>query len=293
MSDFKWQASMANKRDIVENRLTDWFDSVSTCKVNQAGRYAVLGGGHRWRALFVTAISDLFDPAPDVFDSVLSGAAAIELIHAASLVLDDLPSMDDASMRRGKACTHLVYPDWVVDLLPAYLITGAYDLFLSGGGSFPKRRLKAAQLLSRAGIEMIKGQENDLIMVHEKQSEDTLITCYRRKTGALWSTAGQAAAIICGAASNDVERITDCGMNLALYYQFIDDIGDVTGTVATIGKPAGLDANKLTSVNLYGLNGARQRAKMFQNNALKSIDTFGTEADFLRHLITRASYVLD
>jgi geranylgeranyl pyrophosphate synthase len=293
MANNKWEELMARTRNIVEKRLTSWFDSVPQCEVNQAGRYAVLGGGHRWRAMFATAISELFDPAPDIFDTVLSGAAAIELIHAASLVLDDLPSMDNAEMRRGKACSHLVYPGWVVDLLPVYLVTGAYDLFLSGGGTFPERLLKAVQVLSRTGIEMIKGQENDLVMVHEEDSEDSLMRCYRLKTGALWSTAGQAAAIICGADQTSVQKVMDCGMNIALYYQFIDDVGDATGTVATIGKTAGQDTYKLTSVSLYGLKGARQRAKAFQDKALESIDTFGTEADFLRHLITRASYVLE
>lgn len=293
MINHKWEELMASTRDIVENKLTGWFDSVPQCEVNQAGRYAVLGGGHRWRAMFATAISELFDPAPDIFESVLSGAAAIELIHAASLVLDDLPSMDNATMRRGKTCTHLVYPDWVVDLLPVYLVTGAYDLSLSGEGQFPERRFKAVQVLSRAGIEMIKGQENDLVMLQEEDSEDSLMRCYRLKTGALWSSAGQSAAILCGADPGSVQKVTDCGMNIALYYQFLDDIGDATGTVATIGKNAGLDTYKLTSVSLYGLKGARQRAKAFQDKALEDICTFGTEADFLRYLITRASYVLE
>jgi geranylgeranyl diphosphate synthase type II len=186
-----------------------------------------------------------------------------------------------------------VFPGWVVDMLPVFLVTGAYELFLYSDGPFPERRLKAVQVLSRTGLRMIEGQEKDLTQALEHDSTDDLIECYTLKTGALWSTAGQAVAIICGADATDEKKITECGMNMALYYQFLDDVGDATGTVAEIGKTAGLDKNKLTAVNMYGLEGAKKHAKVFQERALSFLDEYGIKANFLRHLINRASYVLD
>ena len=257
MKCHQWEELIVSTREQVEQRLVRWFEDARPGEVTRAGRYAVLGGGHRWRALFAVAISELFEPSPEISDTVLSGAGSIEMVHAASLVLDDLPSMDNASMRRGKLCAHLEFPRWVVDMLPVFLVTAAYDLFLNSDGPFPQRHLKAAQELSRTGLRMISGQEMDLSQPQGDESAEALIECYRLKTGALWSTAGKAVAIICGADSTNVKKISKCGMNLALYYQFLDDVGDATGTVAEIGKTAGLDKDKLTAVKMYRLRGPR------------------------------------
>jgi geranylgeranyl pyrophosphate synthase len=178
-------------------------------------------------------------------------------------------------------------------MLPVFLVTGAYELFLCANGPFPERHLKAVQELSRTGLRMINGQERDLTQPPGYETAHDLVECYSLKTGALWSTAGLAVAIICGADSTNANKIADCGMNLAIYYQFLDDVGDATGTVAEIGKTAGLDKNKMTSVSMYGLEGAKKQAKMFQEKAVKFLDEFGAKASFLRHLINRASYVLE
>jgi geranylgeranyl diphosphate synthase type II len=221
----------------------------------------------------------------------LPGACGAELAHAASVVLDDLPSMDNARLRRGRPCVHLVFPRWAVDMVPAFLIALAYQVSLENPRVSHKRRVTAAVELSRAGLQMTQGQAMDLnAACRGDRSADCLLECYRLKTGALFAATAKAGAILCGAHSEDAARIEILGMNLGVAYQILDDLADITATLEEMGKSPRMDVSKITAVDLFGVNGAKQKAKDLKETALAQLDRFGTEARPLRELIDRTCH---
>lgn len=283
--DFKGKKE--NVRRAVEAFLAAKFASYPDTEVSRAASYAVLGGGHRWRPIVAVAAGEIFDP--NALTIGLPGACGTELAHAASLVLDDLPSMDDADLRRGKAATHLVFPAWVVDMTPVFLVTMAYEVSLDNDRVSVDRRLKAAQELSRAGLLMIFGQVADILQ-EDSSDEDRLLGLYVQKSGALYAASGKAGAILCGANESDEIAVYDACMNLGIAYQLMDDVADVVAGVDEVGKRPGSDSNKFTSVDVYGLEGARTKSRSFQEKGLALLDRFGVEADWLRSLILEASW---
>src|SRR5512139_17052 len=144
----------------VEDFLVFAFGRHPASEVRAAAQYAALGGGHRWRGVVAVAAGRIF--RTDALDIVLPAACGVELAHAASLVLDDLPSMDDAQLRRGKPCTHRMFPSWAVDMTPVYLLTMAYQVSLDNPRVSADRRVSAALELSAAGMHMIAGQVKDM-----------------------------------------------------------------------------------------------------------------------------------
>ena len=279
----------AEVRRVVEDYLDRAFNRYQVHEVRNAARYATLGGGHRWRAIVAVAAGRIF--RPDALDIVLPGACAVELVHAASLILDDLPSMDDAELRRGKRCTHLVFPRWAVDMAPVFLVTMAYAISLDNQRVSEERRVNAALVLSSAGLEMIDGQSKDLLQEHANAKEEqNLLRCYELKSGALYAAAARAGAILCGATEQQAQSLQNAGMNLGLSYQFHDDVADVVAGVSEVGKNAGMDAGKWTAVDWLGIEGARQKGRQFQSIGLAAVQDFGPEANWLRRLICEASY---
>jgi geranylgeranyl pyrophosphate synthase len=280
-----WEYIMNQVRTEVDKRLIAIFDSALDSEVKGASRYTALNGGHRWRALCAVATSHLFEPTSEIRDSIINGACSIEMVHAASLILDDLPSMDNAKLRRGKPCVHLVFPDWVVDMVPVFLITLAYKVFLESPGASMERRLRAALELSHAGMQMVKGQELDISQLYSGDQDKQILKCYALKTGALWATATKSIAIVCGTDETEAKTLFDCGLNMALYYQFMDDIYDVTSNADVMGKSSGMDCDKISSVSVYGIEGAEERAAEFRKRALALLDRYGEKANFMRFLI--------
>ena len=220
-------------------------------------------------------------------------ACAGELAHAASLVLDDLPSMDNASVRRGKPCAHLVFPKWAVDMAPVFLVTLGYKVLLENPEASKEKSAQAAIRVSDAALNMIAGQEMDLLQPPEVSTPEGLLDCYTRKTGALWGIGGWATGFLCGASSLQAERLYECGLKTGLYYQFMDDVGDMTGGIKELGKGCRMDIKKSTSVDLLGLEGAIEGARSFQQEALSVADKLGPNAEFLRHIIEKSTYTLD
>ena len=291
------QAFQARVRQGVEAFLDRAYDAYPDTVVRQAAVYASLGGGHRWRAMATLAAGAIFDP--DAFDICLPCACGVELAHAASLILDDLPSMDDAELRRGKPCVHLVFPPWAVDMAPTFLILMAYQISLSNPLATHERRVAAAVALSEAGLRMIGGQENDLAapLAGERHradgdGEELLLERYRLKTGEGFAIAAKAGAILAGAGPEDVQTLYDCGMALGISYQIADDVADQVAATADVAKSVQRDHGKLTYASLYGLDAARAEADRYRGEALAILDAFGAEADLLRSLVARACCVV-
>lgn len=284
-----FSADKAEVRRAVEGFLEQTLLGLEPSAVVDCARYVALGGGHRWRAIVAVAAGRVFDD--DALAIGLPGACAVELAHAASLVLDDLPSMDDAQLRRGKPCAHLVFPRWAVDMTPVLLITTAYAVSLANDRASPGARIRGALLLSETGQNMITGQAQDVTQLFPTDiPERRLLECYTLKSGLLYAAAAKAGAILCGAGEDDAEKIGRAGLNLGLSYQLMDDVADVAASTADVGKTTGRDAGKWTAIDWLGVDGARREADRFRDRGIAALDGFGPRADFLRSLVMEASF---
>jgi geranylgeranyl pyrophosphate synthase len=276
-------------RRAVEDYLRDAFSRYPETEVCRAAQYAVLGGGHRWRAIVAVAAGQIFDD--DALLIGLPGACGVELAHAASLVLDDLPSMDNAKVRRGKPCTHLAFAPWAVDMTPVFLVTMAYQISLDNPRASEDRRVQAALLLSAAGLRMITGQTKDILQDFVGGAADRrLLECYELKSAALYAAAAKAGAVLCGADEREADTIYVAGFNLGMSYQLLDDVADVVAGVGEVGKHSGMDAEKWTAIDWLGVEGARRKSREFQARGLAALERFGARADWLRTLVCEASY---
>jgi geranylgeranyl pyrophosphate synthase len=285
-----FDAEKAEVRRAVEDFLERVFAAEPDNEVTRAGRYVAVGGGHRWRALVAVAAGTIF--RKDASRLVLPAAAGVELAHAASLVLDDLPSMDDAAIRRGKPCTHLAFPAWAADMVPVFLVTLAYRISLDNPAVPAAARVEAALELSEAGLAMIAGQVHDLRQDGDDcaSDEERLFRCYRLKSAALYGAAAKMGGLLTGAGAEDATKLHAAGVELGLSYQLLDDVADVEAGIAEVGKERGMDAGKLTAVDIFGVDGARRRSSDFQERGLGHLARFGKEADWLRCLVTEASW---
>jgi geranylgeranyl pyrophosphate synthase len=234
-----------------------------SARLREAMRYSVLGGGKRLRPTLVYATGTALGAAPEALDDP---AAAVELIHVYSLVHDDLPAMDDDDLRRGRPSCHRAFDEATAILAGDALQALAFELLAAPADpAEATRRLTMTRLLAR-GIGtagMAGGQAIDLESVGRQLDLTALQTMHRLKTGALIETSvlmGAAAAGVLEGPTHDSLR--EYGAAIGLAFQIQDDILDVTGTTASIGKVAGADAAhaKPTYTSLMGLDGARAAA---------------------------------
>lgn len=238
-----------------------------------AMRYAVGGGGKRFRPILTLSAAEAAGGDPAL---ALPAACAIELIHTYSLVHDDLPAMDNDTLRRGRPTTHVVYGDGMAILVGDGLLTAAFELLArepaSEDADIVRRKLRViARVGEAAGASgMVGGQAIDLgaARPHGRDlppasfDHDGLQAMHARKTGALIRAAAVAGAIMAGAAEPIVETIDAYATDLGLAFQIIDDILDVEGVAADLGKTAGKDAaaGKPTYPAVYGLDASRRLA---------------------------------
>jgi len=260
-------------------------------------RYSALDGGKRVRALLCFAAAELTDCEPQIADAA---ACAVELIHANSLVHDDMPCMDDDDLRRGKPSCHKQYDDAIALLVGDALQTLAFEV-ISDAKLFNNSQLTACQqmrlvnLLAKAtgSTGMAGGQGIDLASVGKTISQAELETMHQMKTGALI----QASILVGAIAANDAQlkAIRDYANAIGLAFQVVDDILDVEADSQTLGKTAGKDAgsNKPTYVSILGLAAAKQHAKTLYDQAISALAPLGYKAQRLRDLaglITRRSF---
>ncbi len=257
-----------------------------------AMRYAVLGGGKRMRPLLAYAAGELTGADPLLVDAP---AAALEMIHAYSLVHDDLPCMDNDVLRRGKPTVHVRFGEAMALLAGDALQARAFEVL----GAAPLRELGGACVLlagSAGGAGMAGGQAIDLVHVGQPMAMPALESMHRMKTGALIRAAVLLGAA-CGRPLAPAEHLALEGFASAagLAFQIVDDILDVEGSAAVLGKTAGKDAaqNKPTYVTLLGLQEAKRRAVAVHAEAVAALVGFGPGARRLREIadwITRRSH---
>ena len=266
----------------VEQALMQWIDPEAPAGLGQAMRYAVLDGGKRLRPLLVLAAAQAVggDQA-DAGPAALRAACAIELIHAYSLVHDDMPCMDNDVLRRGKPTVHVQFGQAQALLAGDALQALAFELITPPDGSVPAPVQAAlAGLLARAaGYQgMAGGQAIDLASVGLALTEAQLRQMHRLKTGALLLCSVQMGAVCAGQPDARVmNALTRFGEALGLAFQVVDDILDVISDSATLGKTAGKDvaADKPTYVALMGLAPAQAYAAQLHQQALDALDASG------------------
>jgi len=226
----------------------------------------------------------------------MPSACAVEMIHCYSLIHDDLPAMDNDTLRRGRPTTHVVYGDGLAVLAGDGLLTLAFELltsekisnFLTG-----REQVRLISVIAQAvgSRGMVGGQAIDIASEEKDIPFSTLRFIHCCKTGALITASVQAGAIIAGANQEQFALLTKYGENIGLAFQIIDDILNVEGTAEQLGKAAGSDAKrgKATYPDFFGLELSRAKAGEAVANAVSALSGFDKRADFLREL---AEYLL-
>ena len=283
---FQEQASMA----------LDSFLPVATVQpvhLHEAMRYAVLGEGKRIRPVLVYATGTALGLKPE---QMHAAAAAVEMIHAYSLVHDDLPAMDDDDLRRGRPTCHKAYDEATAILAGDALQALAFHVLATDDSMniSAEQRLRMITLLADAsGSEgMAGGQAIDLAAVGKSLNLEQLKNMHNHKTGALICASVELGALCCpNVAESSLTAVRHYAEAIGLAFQVQDDILDIESDTETLGKPQGSDIerNKPTYPNLLGLDGAKQEAKNLHQQAIESIQSFGQKADILRWI---ADYIV-
>ncbi len=242
-------------------------------KVTLALREGTLAPGKRLRPLLLLlALSDL-DVDPDIG---LDPACALEMIHAASLFLDDMPCMDNASLRRGQPTIHLRFGEDVAVLASVALLSHAYGITATAPRLTPAQRNDAVATLARAvGAQgLVHGQFRDLHGAQEAQQLDAVIATNQLKTGSLFTAALEVAALLAGAERTRTQHLQGFANELGLAFQLLDDIADGL-TPEQTGKDCQQDRAKATVVSLLGQQAAEQQLAMHRKAALSHLDAAG------------------
>lgn len=286
-----FSAWVLTKQSRIENVLDSILPAPETApqKLHSAMRYSALGGGKRVRALLCYAAAELCNTNSITADTA---AGAVELIHAYSLVHDDLPCMDDDDLRRGKPSCHKQYDDATALLVGDALQSLAFEALSTPHlGESPSQQIKMLNILSKAtgSHGMAGGQAIDLSAVGKPLTQLELETMHHLKTGALIS-----ASVLLGAingSDKEIAATSDYAQFIGLAFQVVDDILDVEADTSTLGKTAGKDAhsNKPTYVTILGLVEAKRHAKQLHDNAINALTPFGKKAERLREL---ASFIM-
>lgn len=257
-------------------------------KVSEAAEYALLGGGKRVRGVLVQACGALVGAQEAVCADF---AAAIEMIHAFSLVHDDLPCMDDDDMRRGRPATHIAFGEATALLAGDLLAIEAFNVIAGAPAPGEARARAAAVLATAAGARgMIYGQELDLANEKQTPSEEALRQTYRHKTGALLLASARLGVAAAGKKPEEEPVLAQYAQDIGLVFQIVDDILDVTSTNEELGKPIGSDAQqgKTTFVTLFGLEKARQEVESLTAQTVEALQkAYGEGAGFLAEYARR------
>jgi len=285
MSDFAtWMRAQGARTEAALDAALPSTDTIPHT-LHEAMRYAVLGGGKRVRPLLVHAAGEVVGATPEACDAA---ACAVEMIHAYSLVHDDMPCMDDDDLRRGRPTVHKAYDEATALLVGDALQTQAFIVLAQAPALGAEARLKLVSELAVASgsVGMCGGQAIDLQNVGKAMTREALEGMHRMKTGALLR-----ASVCMGALCGNIDPAGLAALDryaaaVGLAFQVVDDILDVTADTATLGKTAGKDAanDKPTYVSLLGLDAARELAAQLRNDAHEALAGFGARAGRLAEL---------
>ncbi|GAA7762143.1 MULTISPECIES: polyprenyl synthetase family protein [Cupriavidus] len=285
MSDFAtWMRAQGARTEAALEAALPSTDTIPHT-LHEAMRYAVLGGGKRVRPLLVHAAGEVVGATPEACDAA---ACAVEMIHAYSLVHDDMPCMDDDDLRRGRPTVHKAYDEATALLVGDALQSQAFIVLAQTPALAAEARLKVvAELAVASGsVGMCGGQAIDLQNVGKAMTREALEGMHRMKTGALLRASVRMGALCGNIDQAGLVALDRYAAAVGLAFQVVDDILDVTADTATLGKTAGKDAanDKPTYVSLLGLDAARELAAQLRTDAHEALEGFGTRAGRLAEL---------
>jgi geranylgeranyl diphosphate synthase type II len=273
----------------VDAALDSFLPSEDTfpAEIHRAVRYSVFAGGKRLRPLLTLSTAEIFG-VPEMH--AMPTACALEMIHTYSLIHDDLPALDNDDYRRGRLSNHKVHGEAMAILAGDALLTLAFETLAGEASSyFPAATVvRLMEELSKAsGMSgMIGGQVVDLLSEGKSVSADVLDYIHRHKTGALFTCSIRSGAIMGGASIDELRSLTSFATQVGLAFQIVDDILDIIGDEALLGKKTGadIDRQKATYPALFGLKKAEEKANMLLHEAENEIRPFGQAADKLLYL---------
>lgn len=278
--DFKaqWQQYKTRVQQQLESAFKRHLPDQTT-RLAQAMRYSSLNNGKRFRAMLVYASGQSLGAKKEDLDSA---AVAIELIHAYSLIHDDLPAMDNDDLRRGEPSCHIQFDEHTAILAGDALQSMAFEV-LAGA---PNQALLMIQRLSRASGDMVRGQSLDMMATGQKLTLTSLQHIHESKTGALIRAALVMGAMSAQAKEQDIVALDDYGRHIGLAFQVTDDVLDQTQSSAKLGKKSGADMalNKNTYPALMGLESSQQYAAKLVKNAHQSLGKIQGDSVFLQQL---------
>jgi geranylgeranyl diphosphate synthase, type II len=268
-------------------------ETAEPTKVHQAMRYSVLAPGKRLRPILVIAGAEAVGGRAE---TVIDTACALELIHAYSLIHDDLPAMDDDDYRRGRLTNHKVFGEAMAILAGDALLTLAFRLVAANAAAVAEPAVVArvvGEIGDAAGTDgMVGGQVVDIESEGKVISAEMLDYIHLRKTAALIRASLRVGALLVGGSAAQVEAISRAGQSLGLAFQIVDNILDVEGNLAELGKSAGSDERKqkATYPTLHGLATSKQRARELIDETKRMLEPLGAGAEPIRAL---ADFVLE
>jgi geranylgeranyl diphosphate synthase type II len=277
------------RRAQIDEALVRFLPTAPNCPpgLGDAMRYSLDAGGKRLRPILTLAAAETIAPQSaspeEAVALALPAACAIELIHTYSLIHDDLPAMDDDSLRRGRPTNHIVHGEGMAILAGDGLLTEAFALLAAEppDPALAARKIRAIHTIAAAAgaCGMVGGQAVDLLAVGSASSftVQSLQDMHARKTGALIQAAAAAGAVMAGAADEATRAVEAYGRHLGLAFQIVDDILDVEGEAKELGKTAGKDAKagKPTYPSIYGLDASRRLAEEHHEGAISALASAG------------------
>ncbi len=283
--DGQRDASLLWRRRINE-RLAELIPdkTVDPRPLHESMRYSLLAGGKRIRPVLTIQVATDLGATED---HALDAACAVEMVHAASLILDDLPCMDDASLRRGQPANHLVFGEDTAILAATALLNRAFGVIAECDLLPAQTRLDLTRLLSESvgSNGIIAGQFCDLQIRHGHGDDVAGLTeMYGQKTGALFVAALEAGARVAGVDDVWVQAVRQYGVNLGLAFQLLDDLLDTFGSREDIGKDTGQDDEKSTLASRLGAHGTRQEVHRYVESAASALEPLGRSGNQLANL---------
>ena len=275
------------RRTLIDEHLRGIAQQIAAPKpLAEPLRQSILSVGKRVRGILTLAVGEALGRKPKL---LLDAAAAMEMIHTSSLVLDDLPSMDNAMVRRGATALHRQFGEDLAILTAVALLNHAYGLVAANHGTLRPRRWSAADVVQRVVDAVgwdgsVAGESVDLHSEGSTLDFDTLEFIHSRKTGALFVAAAAVGAMLANANAASLHRVEIYAKNLGLAFQITDDVLDVTSNVAQLGKDVGKDEQRLTFVKMAGVDGARKLTAELVDTSLAALAPMRAAADPLRAL---------
>jgi len=281
----------ASRRALIDDFLIALASSAAApSPLKQPLQRSLASAGKRVRGTLLIAAGEAFGARAE---KLVPAAAAMEMIHTSSLILDDLPSMDDALLRRGAPALHREFGEDLAILSAVALLNHAYGLVAQTHAELSPRRWPMQQVVQRVVDAVgwdgtIAGEAVDLHVdlrgEHSRLDFDTLEFIHSRKTGALFVAAAAVGGMLANVHPAPLQRIEVFAKNLGLAFQITDDVLDVTSNPEVLGKDVGKDEQRLTFVKLAGVEGARKLSEELVDTSLIAIDGLGTPAKPLREL---------